>query len=143
MTGFRAWIRSKISRSPSPSPRAASPGRPARPKDRPRLLPDPQNRSGISDPLRSEHATSASAPSVQPLSSSSQENISIPVVSPVPDQELSSAHPVATLPKTRSDPRTSDTPAVDPSQSTTHAAPSWSKLRNTVDTALRVAQSAA
>ena len=142
MTGCWAWLRGKIARSPSQRPRSPSPGRPARPKDGPRPLPNPQDRSAISESLRPEHDTRASAPSAQPPSSPSPEDISIPVVSPVPDQERSSAHPVSKPSGTQSNTRTSDVATGVSSQSSTRFAAFWSKLRNFVGVVLRLVQPA-
>ena len=140
MTGFGKLLR-KITRSRSPNPLTAAPPRePMPPNDDP--PPDPQDRRAPSQSLHPDQNTRASLPSPQPSSSPSPEDISIPVPH-VPAQESSPADPVSSLPETQSDPRTPDTPAVDPSESTTHVAPSWSKLRSTVDVALRLGQSAA
>ena len=141
MTGCLAWIRSKITRPSRLRTRATSPSRPAPSGDGPRPLPDPQNRGATSESSRPEHDTRASASSVQPSSSPSPEDISVPVVSPGPDQVSSPAHPVSTLSETQSDSRTSDVATAIPSQSSMHVAPSWSQLRNIVGTALRVAES--
>ena len=144
MTGFRAWLRSKISsRSPSPSLRPASPGTPAPPKDGPRPLPVPKDRRPPSGSLLPDHHPRTPVPASQPSSSLSPGDISIPIVSSVSDQEPSPAHPVSTLSETQSDSKASNAAKVDPSQSSTHVAPSLSTLRNTFDTALRLGQSAA
>ena len=138
MTGLRTLFR-KITRSRSPNPRTATPPRePVPPKDDP--PPDPQDRRAPSQSLHPDQNTRASLPSPRPSSSPSSEDISIPVPH-VPAQESSPAHPVLSLPETQRDPRTSETPSVDPSESTTHVSPSWSKLRSTVDIALRLGQS--
>ena len=143
MTGFWAWFRGKISRSRSPSPRTASPGRPAPPKDGPRPLPDPQDLHAISEPLRPEHDSRVSAPSSQPPSYPSPEDISIPVISPGPNPVSSPAHPASTLSGTQSDSRTSDVNTVIQSKPSAHVAPSGISPRDVVDTALRLGQSAA
>ena len=146
MTGLRAWLRSKISRSPNPNPRAASPGTPAPPKDGPRPLPVSQHRRTPSGSLPPEHHPRAPVPASQPSSSLPPEDISIPIVLSVSDlKPSSSAHPLAvsTLSGTQSDSRTSDVNTVIQSKPSAHVAPSGISPRDVVDTALRLGQSAA